>query len=94
MWQIFEKRTLQKAIRKTPKNIVKQYEIWKRIVELEGPSGLKEIKGFHDEPLKGDWNGFRSSRLTKQWRVIYCVEKEIFSVYVIDINAHNYKRKR
>ena len=94
MWEIYEKKTLIKRVRKIPKDVLKHYEIWKRIVELEGPEGLKRIKGFHDEVLKGDWRGYRSSRLTRQWRVIYGMEKKAFEVYIIDINPHSYKRGR
>ena len=63
---------------------------WKRIVELEGPQGLRLIKGFHDESLKGEWVGFRSSRLNLKWRIIYKVEKEWLRVYVLEINPHHY----
>ncbi len=70
--------------------IKKEYEIWKRIVELQGIQGLKMIKDYHDETLRGEWNGFRSSRLSLQWRVIYKVETEQLEVYVIDVNAHKY----
>ena len=48
---------------------------------------------FSDEALKGVWKGYRSSRLSKQYRVIYQVRKEIVSILVIDVNAHDYKRK-
>jgi len=27
---------------------------WKDIVVISGPPGLKQIKGFNDEPLKGE----------------------------------------
>ncbi len=90
MWQIYEKRSLIKSLRKIPREVIKNYEVWKRIIEFEGPNGLKLIKGFHDEALKGEWKGCRSSRLNKQWRVIYSLDKKIFEVYVIDINAHKY----
>lgn len=90
MWSIFEKKTLVKAIKKLPIHILKHYELWKKIAELEGPQGLKLIKGYHDEALKGDWQGFRSCRLSKQWRVIYKVTHEDFEIYVIDINPHKY----
>ena len=66
--------------------------ISKHIVELEGPQGLRLIKGFHDEALKGEWKGFRSSRLTREWRVIYKVECKQFEVYVIDVNHHDYHK--
>ncbi len=90
MWMIFEKKQLAKVIKKLPLTIQKNYELWKRIVELEGPQGLKLIKGYHDEALRGNWKGYRSSRLSLQWRVIYKIEKEHYEVYVIDVNAHDY----
>jgi addiction module RelE/StbE family toxin len=93
MWIIYEKKSLAKIITKLPTDIVNHYELWKKIVEHEGHQGLYLIKGFHDEALKGDWRGYRSSRLTKQWRVIYKVEKQVCEVYVIDINPHDYKRR-
>ena len=93
MWVIYEKKTLQKSIPKIPKVILKRYELWKRIVELEGPHGLKLIQGFHDEALYGQWQGYRSSRLNKQWRVIYKIEKNQLEVYIININLHDYKRR-
>ncbi len=90
MWQIFEKKTVQKTIKKAPKDVLKKYETWKRIVELSGPQGLKKIKGFHDEVLAGKWKGFRSSRLGLQWRVIYKFEKGLLEVYVFEINPYKY----
>jgi addiction module RelE/StbE family toxin len=93
MWTIYEKKTLLKTLRKTPIEVVKHYELWKRIVELEGIQGLKLIKGFHDEALKGQWAGYRSSRLTNQWRVIYKTEKKLLEVYVIDVNSHDYRKR-
>ena len=94
MWQIFEKKTLQKSVKKLPKDVLKHYELWKRIVEHQGVTGLKRIPGYNDEALKGEWKGFRSSRLTKQWRVLYTAIGKELAVYVVDINPHNYKRKR
>ncbi|OGT66915.1 MAG: addiction module toxin [Gammaproteobacteria bacterium RIFCSPHIGHO2_12_FULL_45_9] len=91
MWMIYEKKSLVKRIRKIPIEILKHYEIWKRIVEQEGPKGLRLIKGFHDEALRGVWSGYRFSRLSKQWRVIYQVVGKVLEVYVIDINSHDYR---
>ena len=51
---------------------------------------LREFPGFHDEKLKGDRAGQRSSRLSMQFRVIYAVEKEIVTVLVLEITPHNY----
>lgn len=91
MWTIYEKNSLVKTIKKIPISILKHYELWKRIEELNGPRGLRMVKGFHDEALQGKWKGFRSSRLSLQWRVIYKIENKQFEVYVLDINPHDYK---
>lgn len=90
MWSIFEKKFLVKTIRKVPLHVLKRYELWKRIVELQGSQGLRLIKGFHDEALQGQWKGYRSSRLSLQWRVIYKVDDKQFEIYVIDVNPHKY----
>lgn len=90
MWEIYERRHVHKTLKKVPKEVLIRYETWKRIVELQGPNGLKLIKGFHDEALKGKWKGFRSSRLGIQWRVIYKVRKDYLEVYVFEIIPHDY----
>lgn len=73
--------------------VLKRYEKWKDIVRISGPRGLRMIKGFHDEALKGQWQGFRSSRLGLQYRIIYGVEKDKCYVRVVEITAHDYRRK-
>jgi len=93
MWQVFEHRNVQRRVRKTPNDVLKRYEKWKDIVQISGPIGLRLIQGFHDEPLRGEWKGHRSSRLGDQYRVIYRVEKERLFVLVIDLTAHDYRRK-
>jgi addiction module RelE/StbE family toxin len=90
MWKISENKSVKKALRKTPRSILIRYEAWKRIVELDGPEGLKRIRGFRDESLSGIWNGFRSSRLSLQWRVIYKVVKNELQVYVFEVIPHEY----
>jgi len=90
MWHIREHHNLDKIIAKLPLQVVKKYELWKDIVFRHGPDKLREFPGFHDEKLKGESEGQRSSRLNIQYRVIYSVEREIVSVYVIDITPHKY----
>lgn len=93
MWQIFEHRDISRRIRKMPEDILKRYEKWKDIVQISGPPGLRLIRGFNDEALRGEWKGHRSSRLGDQYRVIYRVEKDRFIVLVIDLTPHDYRRK-
>lgn len=49
-----------------------------RRASLSGPPGLRLIKGFHDEALAGKWEGFRSSQIGLQRRVIYRLVAEDF----------------
>jgi proteic killer suppression protein len=93
MWEIYEHRNLNRRLKKLPQEILKRYEKWKDIVEFSGPSGLKLIRGFNDEALRGEWKGYRSSRLGEQYRVIYKLEKTRFLVMVVDLTAHDYRRK-
>ncbi len=90
MWSILEHRSITRTCKKLSLQVVKKYELWKDIVFRHGPDRFREFPGFHDEKLKGGRAGQRSSRLSLQYRVIYKVEKEIVTVSVIDINAHNY----
>ena len=90
MWIIYEKKSVVRVLDRLPPDEVLKYEAWKRIVELEGPEGLRQIKGFHDEGLKGEWKGFRSSRLGRKWRAIYLVVKDQLEVFVVEVNSHTY----
>ena len=73
--------------------IQKRYEKWKDIVNLSGPAGLKLVKGFRDESLRGEWKGYRSSRLNQQYRVIYRVKGDELEVHVVEVTPHDYRRK-
>ena len=93
MWQVLEHRRVVRRIANTPVEILKRYEKWKDIVSISGPQGLRSIKGFRDEALGGELKGHRSSRLGDQFRVIYRVEAQNIAVKVIDLTAHDYRRK-
>ena len=93
MWKIYEHKNTLKALKSLPLNILKRYEKWKDIVAISGPAGLKQIKGFNDEALCGEWRGYRSSRLNTQYRIIYKIENEQLFVKVIKVTAHDYRRK-
>ena len=92
MWTIYEHRRVDRRARRLPVDILKRYEKWKDIVAISGPAGLRLIKGFHDEALRGEWKGCRSSRLSARYRVIYRVVSDEVVVEVIDLTAHDYRR--
>jgi len=66
---------------------------WKDIVTISGPEGLRRIRGFRDEALRGKWKGHRSSRLNNQYRIIYKIEKDLVWVKVLSVTLHDYRRK-
>ncbi len=92
MWEIYESHHLARRLPKLPREVLKRYEKWKDLVEISGPEGLRLIKGFRDESLKGNWAGHRASRLGLQFRLVYRIENKKLYVEVIDITAHNYRR--
>ena len=90
MWHIKEHRDIEKTCRRLPVEIVKKYELWKDLVFRHGPDKLREFPGFHDEKLKGKRDGQRSSRLNLQYRVVYLVDRNTITVFVIEVTPHEY----
>ena len=93
MWEIYEHRRVAKQLNVLPLEILKRYEKWKDIAIVSGPLGLRLIKGFHDEALRGEWRGYRSSRLGLQYRVIYKVIAKEAIFQVVSISPHDYRRQ-
>lgn len=93
MWGVLEHRRVDRQLKRLPIDVLKRYEKWKDIVAISGPQGLQLIRGFHDEALFGKWKGHRSSRLNRQFRVIYRIENDRVLVEVVNITAHDYRRK-
>lgn len=90
MWTVLEHRSIAKACRTLPPQVLKKYEIWKDIVFRHGPAKLREFPGFNDEKLKGNREGQRSSRLNIRYRVMYTVEETEVTVRVLEITPHEY----
>lgn len=93
MWELYEHRRIDRVARSIPVEILKRYEKWKDIVMLSGPAGLRQIKGFHDEALRGEWKGHRSSRLGLKYRVIYKVDAKKVQVFVVELSPHDYRKR-
>ncbi len=90
MWYIKEHRDIEKICRKLPSAVIKKYELWKDIIFRHGPEKIREFPGFHDEKLTGKREGQRSSRLSLKYRVIYTIEKDVVTVFVLEITPHEY----
>jgi len=93
MWSLFEHRRVVRQLASLPIEVLKRYEKWKDIATLSGPVGLRRIRGFNDEALRGEWKGHRSSRLNQQYRVIYRVQHQSIMIQVVNISPHDYRRK-
>lgn len=60
MWRMEEHRWVDKQLSSAPREILKRCETWKDIAMFSGPPGLRSIRGFSDEALSGEWEGYRS----------------------------------
>jgi addiction module RelE/StbE family toxin len=93
MWEVYEHRRAAKQLDRLPRDVLKRYEKWKDIVRVSGPQGLRQIRGFNDEVLRGEWKGHRSSRLSQQYRITYRIERDRVLVEVVNVTAHDYRKK-
>jgi addiction module RelE/StbE family toxin len=93
MWEVLEHRRVARQAGKLPVEVLKRYEKWKDIVRISGPDGLRLIKGFRDEALRGEWKGHRSCRLGLQYRVVYRIEAGEVLVMVVAITPHDYRKR-
>jgi len=79
-------------LRSVPDYIVLKLQNWIDAVGADGLRKVREISGYHDEPLKGKRKGQRSIRLSKAYRAIYTIDdsNQIHFVEIIEVNKHDY----
>lgn len=77
---------------RVPEYIRKKLKFWIGLVETEGLDQCRRIKGFHDEPLRGQRQGQRSIRLNRAHRAIYVIASDgtVNFVSVEEVNKHEY----
>lgn len=81
----------KKDLRGLPGQIVQKFATWTGLVETVGLEEARKVKGFHDEPLKGNRKGQRSVRLNRSYRAIYLiVMDEVQFAEVQEVNKHDY----
>ncbi len=85
-------KTAQNGLASCPDYIASKFKYWVSLVETMGLVSVREIKGFHDEPLKGKRSGQRSIRLNKSYRAIYVINRGggVEIVEVQEVNKHEY----
>ncbi len=92
IYKIEISRWAERSLKKIPAYIGFKLQMWMNAVEESGLLAVRQISGFHDEPLKGDRWGQRSIRLNKAYRAIYVesVNKKIHVISVIEVSKHEY----
>lgn len=75
-----------------PVHITQQLRAWVAVVREFGLEEVRKIPGYHDEPLRGRWEGRRSIRLNRAYRAIYRVTQDagIEIAQVEDVSKHGY----
>ena len=83
---------VDKQLRNVPDIIARKFRIWVALVEESGIRETRKCKGFHDEPLRGQLQGWRSIRLNKAYRGIYVEHEtgEVELIEVLEVNKHEY----
>ncbi len=79
-------------ILKVPIHIRIKLFTWVEGVEKDGLEKMKQVPGFHDEPLKGERKGQRSIRLSRAYRAIYRININNFVEFVNieEVSKHDY----
>jgi toxin HigB-1 len=82
----------QKDLRKCPSHIVRSLMVWVGSVQVEGLESVRRLPGYHDEPLRGSWKGYRSIRLNRDYRAIYVIQDDgvVEFALVETVNKHQY----
>jgi len=89
-WVIKETKKITKSLNTLPRNIQASYEAWRSVVLNNGIDSLRQIKGYHFEKLSGQRSQQHSCRLSKGYRVFFRIDKKIVTVYVLEVNKHEY----
>jgi len=79
-------------LKKVPSYIARKLGSWMDAVSHDGLFEVRKIKGYHDEPLKGNRIGQRSIRLNIAYRAIYEIKKngKTELVSVEEVNKNDY----
>ncbi|MFO7753919.1 MAG: type II toxin-antitoxin system mRNA interferase toxin, RelE/StbE family [Desulfobacteraceae bacterium] len=90
MNQVFLNKKARKQLKNLPKHIIANLRAWINEVETVGINETRKVKGYHDEPLKGNRSGQRSVRLSKAYRAFYIERDDRIVIEVIEVNKHDY----
>jgi len=52
------------------------------------PQGIPLDEKYQDQPLKGNWDGFREYNIQPDWLLIYLIEDDILILALVDTGTH------
>lgn len=93
-WTIDDRKLKANTLKSMPRNVQTSWSLWIEIVLSEGPAALANYPGFKDEAKTGDLEGFRASRLSGGWRVLYELKEDTLVVKVERVSNHDYKKRK
>jgi addiction module RelE/StbE family toxin len=91
IWNVEDSALVKKVLTKAPPQIVRKYQSWLDMMRYHGPEEVARWRGFKDKKLKGTWSSYRSSRLNRQYRIIYRIDYESLTVFVEKVDTHTYR---
>ena len=85
-------RSVLKRLKKLPVHIIVKLEAWVAAVNKLGLMQVRQVTGYHDEPLKGKRLGQRSIRLSKAYMAIYEInsKNELEFIEIMEVHKHEY----
>lgn len=82
----------RRELGRVPHHISRKLWGWVKSVKRDGLEAASMLPGYHDEPLKGKWSGFRSIRLSRNYRALYRLLKKngATAILIAEVNRHEY----
>ncbi|MBN1114831.1 MAG: type II toxin-antitoxin system RelE/ParE family toxin [Oligoflexia bacterium] len=87
---VVDESRVEKDLPKLAKPVRAAYSAWKSVISVDGFDGLRQVKGFRLEKLKGKRKGQYSCRLNRGYRVIFRMINKSIIIEVLEVNKHEY----
>lgn len=84
----------RRGLEKAPAHVRDKFLTWVLSVQEFGLEAVRQVPGYHDEPIQGQREGQRSIRLNKQWRAFYTeTSDQQIVVTILEVTPHDYRKK-
>jgi len=89
---VFLSKSAKADLLRVPEYIAQKLKLWVFLVETTGLEAVRNIKGYHDEPLRGARQGQRSIRLNRAYRAVYVIKSDgsVDFVSIEEVHKHEY----